>query len=83
MASISKRTIRWTTQTGQPRTAEKYEALRHAGPRALSETWPKDVRRRPLVSIEHQAPDLHEHQVADHDQPGPSKRGQFELYYDI
>ena len=26
MASISKRTIRWTTQDDKPRTAEKYEA---------------------------------------------------------
>lgn len=27
MASINKRTIRWTTQQGEPRTAEKYEAV--------------------------------------------------------
>lgn len=27
MASISRRTIRWTTQDGEPRSTEKYEAL--------------------------------------------------------
>ena len=27
MASINKRTIRWTTQAGEPRTTEKYEAV--------------------------------------------------------
>lgn len=27
MASINRRTIRWTTQQGEPRTAEKYEAV--------------------------------------------------------
>ena len=29
MARIRKRTIEWTTQTGEPRTSEKYEASFH------------------------------------------------------
>ncbi|MCW2846563.1 MAG: hypothetical protein JWR90_537 [Marmoricola sp.] len=48
MASISKRTIRWTTQDGKPRTAEKYEAIYRdrAGKRhRRSFTLKKDAQR--------------------------------------
>jgi len=48
MASITKRTIRWTTQDGEPRAAEKYEALYRdrAGKRhRRSFTLKKDAQR--------------------------------------
>jgi hypothetical protein len=48
MASINKRTIRWTTQRGEPRATEKYEALyrdRSGKRHRRSFTLKKDARR--------------------------------------
>jgi integrase len=48
MASINKRTIRWTTQIGEPRATEKYEALyrdRSGKRHRRSFTLKKDARR--------------------------------------
>ena len=48
MASITKRTIRWTTRDGEPRAAERYEALYRdrAGKRhRRSFTLKKDAQR--------------------------------------